>query len=63
MTNKKNHIVAIVMGSQSDYSTMKYTVNVLKILKIKYVTKIVSAHRTPNRMFEFAKKQKKIIFQ
>ena len=41
MPNKKNHIAAIVMGSQSDYSTMKYTVNVLKILKIKYVTKIV----------------------
>ena len=59
MPNKKNHIVAIVMGSQSDYSTMKYTVNVLKILKIKYVTKIVSAHRTPNRMFEFAKKAEK----
>ena len=59
MPNKKNHIVVIVMGSQSDYSTMKYTVNVLKILKIKYVTKIVSAHRTPNRMFEFAKKAEK----
>ena len=59
MPNKKNHIVAIVMGSQSDYSAMKYTVNVLKILKIKYVTKIVSAHRTPNRMFEFAKKAEK----
>ena len=59
MQNKKNHIVAIVMGSQSDYSAMKYTVNVLKILKIKYVTKIVSAHRTPNRMFEFAKKAEK----
>ena len=59
MPNKKNHIAAIVMGSQSDYSTMKYTVNVLKILKIKYVTKIVSAHRTPNRMFEFAKKAEK----
>ena len=59
MPNKKNHIVAILMGSQSDYSTMKYTVNVLKILKIKYVTKIVSAHRTPNRMFEFAKKAEK----
>ena len=47
------------MGSQSDYSTMKYTVNVLKILKIKHETKIVSAHRTPNRMFEFAKKAEK----
>ena len=59
MQNKKNHKVAIVMGSQSDYSTMKYTVKVLKILKIKYETKIVSAHRTPNRMYEFAKKAEK----
>ena len=47
------------MGSQSDYSTMKYTVKVLKILKIKYETKIVSAHRTPNRMYDFAKKAEK----
>ena len=62
MQNKKNHKVAIVMGSQSDYSTMKYTVKVLKILKIKFETKIVSAHRTPNRMYEFAKKLKKIVF-
>ena len=59
MANKNNHKVAIVMGSQSDYSTMKYTVNVLKKLKIKHETKIVSAHRTPNRMFEFAKKAEK----
>ena len=59
MPNKNNHKVAIVMGSQSDYSTMKYTVNVLKILKIKHETKIVSAHRTPNRMFEFAKNAEK----
>ena len=59
MANKNNHKVAIVMGSQSDYSTMKYTVNILKILKIKHETKIVSAHRTPNRMFEFAKNAEK----
>ena len=59
MQNKKSHKVAIVMGSQSDYSTMKYTVKVLKILKIKYETKIVSAHRTPNRMYSFAKKAEK----
>ena len=59
MANKNNHKVAIVMGSQSDYATMKYTVNVLKTLKIKHETKIVSAHRTPNRMFEFAKKAEK----
>ena len=59
MQNKKSHKVAIVMGSQSDYSTMKYTVKVLKILKIKYETKIVSAHRTPNRMYDFAKRAEK----
>ena len=56
MQNKKSHKVAIVMGSQSDYSTMKYTVKVLKILKIKYETKIVSAHRTPKRMYDYALK-------
>ena len=43
------------MGSQSDYSTMKKCEEILKTLKIKYETKIISAHRTPDRMFEFAK--------
>ena len=57
--SNKIYKVAIVMGSQSDYSTMKFAVNVLKILKIKHVTKIVSAHRTPKRMFDFAKKAEK----
>ena len=56
---KKNHKVAIIMGSQSDYSTMQYCQKVLKILKIKFETKIVSAHRTPNRMYEFAKNAEK----
>ena len=51
----KNHKVAIVMGSQSDYSTMKYCKKVLKILKINHDTIIVSAHRTPDRLFKFAK--------
>jgi len=54
-TNKKNKKVAIVMGSQSDYVTMTKCEEILKILKIKYETKIISAHRTPDRMFEFAK--------
>tara|TARA_Y100000992_G_scaffold233835_1_gene164731 strand:- start:959 stop:1414 length:456 start_codon:yes stop_codon:yes gene_type:complete len=47
------------MGSQSDYLTMKLCQKVLKRLKIKYETKIVSAHRTPNRMYEFAKSAEK----
>ena len=60
MSNRKNHHkVAIVMGSQSDYSTMKYCKKVLKILKIKNETKIVSAHRTPDRMYKFAKNAEK----
>ena len=53
--NKKDKKVAIVMGSQSDYSIMRRCEEILKILKIKYETKIISAHRTPHRMFEFAK--------
>ena len=55
----KNVKDAIVMGSQSDYSTMKLSEKVLKMLKIKYETKIVSAHRTPKRMYEFAKSSEK----
>ena len=51
---KNNQKVAIVMGSQSDYSTMQFCEKVLKVLKIKYETKIVSAHRTPDRMYQFA---------
>ena len=47
------------MGSQSDYSTMKYCIKILKILKIKHETKIVSAHRTPDRMYKFAKDAEK----
>ena len=47
------------MGSLSDYSTMKYCIKVLKVLKIKHETKIVSAHRTPDRMYKFAKNAEK----
>ena len=53
--NKKNKKVAILMGSQSDYLTMKKCEEILKKLQIKFETKIVSAHRTPERMFAFAK--------
>jgi 5-(carboxyamino)imidazole ribonucleotide mutase len=53
--NNKNKKVAIVIGSQSDYSIMRRCEEILKILKIKYETRIISAHRTPDRMFKFAK--------
>ena len=52
---KKIKKVAIIMGSQSDYLTMKKCAEILKKLQIKFETKIVSAHRTPDRMFSFAK--------
>jgi 5-(carboxyamino)imidazole ribonucleotide mutase len=46
--------VAIVMGSQSDWETMKEAAAVLKELGVGHVARIVSAHRTPKRMFAFA---------
>ena len=42
------------MGSQSDYKTMLFCQNILKKLDIRLETKIISAHRTPDRMYEFA---------
>ena len=57
MRNNKNiNKVSIIMGSQSDYSTMKFSEKVLKILKISFEKKIISAHRTPKRMFEYAER-------
>ena len=47
------------MGSQSDYKTMQLSAKILKKLGIKYETKIISAHRTPKRMIEFASSAKK----
>ena len=47
------------MGSQSDFKTMKLCQKVLKILNVKFETKIISAHRTPERMYEYAKKAEK----
>jgi len=52
-------IVSIVMGSKSDWPTMKHAANILKKLKIKFETKIVSAHRTPKRMFDYSMNAKK----
>ena len=54
MKKNKKLKVSIVMGSQSDYKTMKLSVKILKMMGIKSETKIISAHRTPKRMFDFA---------
>ena len=49
-----NPKISIVMGSQSDWSTLKHSSTVLKELKISHEKKIVSAHRTPKRLYEYA---------
>lgn len=50
--------VGVIMGSQSDWSTMKHVCEVLEALDIAYEKKIVSAHRTPKRMVEYAETAK-----
>ena len=57
--NKSVKKVSIVMGSQSDFKTMKICEKILNILKIKFETRIISAHRTPKRMYEYAKNAEK----
>ena len=47
--------VAIIMGSQSDWQTMKHAAETLEALQVAYETRIVSAHRTPERLYAFAK--------
>ena len=47
------------MGSQSDYKTMKLTAKILKNMRINFEKKIISAHRTPNRMFDYARSAEK----
>ena len=59
MKKLKNLKVSIIMGSQSDYKTMKLSAEILKKLGIKFDVKIISAHRTPKRMYEFARQAEK----
>ena len=47
-------LVGIIMGSQSDWETMKHAADALESLDVPYETRVVSAHRTPDRMFEYA---------
>lgn len=48
-------LVGIIMGSQSDWPTMRHAAEMLDALGIAYETRIVSAHRTPDRLYEYAK--------
>ena len=55
MENDSNPLVAIIMGSTSDWETMREASEVLEEFGVAHETKVVSAHRTPDLLFEFAK--------
>ena len=52
---RKKTLVSIVMGSQSDWKTLKNSEDIMKKFEIGYEKKIISAHRTPDRLYEYAK--------
>ncbi len=54
MKKNRNLKVSIVMGSQSDYKTMRLAEKTLKKIGVSFETRIVSAHRTPKRMYDYA---------
>ena len=56
MKKNKNLKVSIVMGSQSDYKIMQLAEKTLKKIGVSFETKIISAHRTPKRMYDYALK-------
>ena len=62
MTNKKS-LVAIVMGSDSDWPIMKHAAEVLEDFNIPFEAQVVSAHRTPDLMFKFSEEAEKKGFQ
>ncbi len=58
MAAQRNPDVGIIMGSQSDWETMKNAADTLDALGVAYETRIVSAHRTPKRLYEYAETAK-----
>ena len=54
--SKQKKLISIVMGSQSDWSTMKNAANFLEEQNIPFEKKVVSAHRTPERLYKYARK-------
>lgn len=52
--NEINPSIGVIMGSQSDWTTMRYAVDTLNSMNINNEVRIVSAHRTPDRLFDYA---------
>lgn len=61
--NFEKPLVAVVMGSKSDWETMKFAVETLQKLQVPCHTQVISAHRTPNLLFEFAEKARENDFE
>lgn len=61
--DKKKPLVAIIMGSNSDWPIMKHAADILDEFEVEYEAKVVSAHRTPDLMFEFAESAEKAGFK
>ena len=55
ITKDQTPLVSIIMGSTSDWDTMKNAADILKDFGVSHECKVVSAHRTPDLLFEFAK--------
>ncbi|PTN10711.1 5-(carboxyamino)imidazole ribonucleotide mutase [Nitrosomonas aestuarii] len=55
----KDSLISVVMGSNSDWDVMQYAVAILKDFNISYEARVISAHRTPDTMFEFAENASK----
>lgn len=56
---KKNNLVSIIMGSKSDFATMEHSCKILEQFGVTHETKVVSAHRTPKRLYDFCEAAKK----
>lgn len=54
MSEVQQPLVGVIMGSKSDWPTMKHTVDMLELFGVPHEVKVVSAHRTPDLMFEYA---------
>lgn len=54
MNNENHELVGIIMGSKSDWETMRHAADILKLLDVPHTLEVVSAHRTPDKLFQYA---------
>jgi 5-(carboxyamino)imidazole ribonucleotide mutase len=54
MNNRKHELIGIIMGSKTDWETMRHAADILKLLDIPHTVEVVSAHRTPDKLFQYA---------